>query len=46
LFEKHAGLKIIFNDPDTEIMIVKIRSVQLLDGITNAYFEEVIRKRF
>ena len=41
LFEKHAGLKNIFNDPDTEIVIIKIRAVQLLDGIINAYFEEV-----
>ncbi len=41
LFEKHAGLKNIFNNADTEIIIVKIRSVQLLDGITDAYFEEV-----
>jgi len=41
LFEKHAGLINIFNNADTEIIIVKIRSVQLLDGITDAYFEEV-----
>ena len=41
LFEKHARLENIFNDPDTEIIIVKIRTVQLLDGITDAYFEEV-----
>ncbi|PKN18939.1 MAG: pyridoxamine 5'-phosphate oxidase family protein [Deltaproteobacteria bacterium HGW-Deltaproteobacteria-6] len=41
LFEKHAGLKKIFNDPDTEIIIVKIRTVQLLDGITDAYYEDV-----
>ncbi len=41
LFEKHAELKNIFNDLDTEIIVVKIRAVQLLDGITDAYFEEI-----
>ncbi|PKN52057.1 MAG: pyridoxamine 5'-phosphate oxidase family protein [Deltaproteobacteria bacterium HGW-Deltaproteobacteria-13] len=41
LFEKHPELKNIFNDPDTEIIVVKISAVQLLDGITDAYFEKV-----
>jgi hypothetical protein len=41
LFEKHAELKNIFNDLDTEIIVVNIRAVQLLDGITDAYFEEI-----
>ena len=41
LFEKHAELKNIFNDLDTEIIVVQIKAVQLLDGITDAYFEEV-----
>ena len=41
LFEKHAALKNIFNDPGTEIIIVKISAVQLLDGITDAYFEKI-----
>lgn len=41
LFEKHTELKNIFNDLDTEIIVVKIRAVQLLDGITDAYFEEI-----
>ncbi len=41
LFEKHSALKKIFNDPDTEIIIVKISAVQLLDGITDAYFEKI-----
>ncbi|MEE9913131.1 MAG: pyridoxamine 5'-phosphate oxidase family protein [Deltaproteobacteria bacterium] len=39
LFEKHADLKKIFNDPDTEMIVIKISAVQLLDGITDAYFE-------
>jgi nitroimidazol reductase NimA-like FMN-containing flavoprotein (pyridoxamine 5'-phosphate oxidase superfamily) len=41
LFERHDELKKIFNDPHTEIIVVKIRTVQLLDGITDAYFEVV-----
>lgn len=41
LFEKHAELKNIFNDPDTGIVVVKIMAVQLLDGVTDAYFEKV-----
>jgi nitroimidazol reductase NimA-like FMN-containing flavoprotein (pyridoxamine 5'-phosphate oxidase superfamily) len=41
LFEKHAELKENFSDSDAEIIVVKIRAVQLLDGITDAYFETV-----
>jgi len=41
LFEQHAGLKDIFKDPDTEIIIVQIHAVQFLDGITDAYFEKI-----
>lgn len=41
LLEKHAELKSILDDPDTEIIVVKISTVQLLDGITDAYFEIV-----
>lgn len=42
LFEKHAELREIFNDPNTAILVVKIQAVQLLDGITDAYFENVL----
>jgi len=41
LLEKHSELKKIFNNPDTEIIVVKIQAVQLLDGIADAYFEKV-----
>ena len=41
LFEMHTELKNIFNSPDTEIIVVKIMAVQLLDGITDAYFEKI-----
>lgn len=41
LLEKHSELKKIFNNPDTEIIVVKIQSVQLLDGIADAYFEKI-----
>ncbi len=39
LIKKNADLQEIFNDPDTAIIIVRISAVQLLDGLTDAYFE-------
>lgn len=41
LFRKNADLKKIFADPDAAIIVVKICTVQLLDGLTDAYFEIV-----
>ena len=39
LLTKNADLREIFNDPDTEIIVVRISTVQLLAGLTDAYFE-------
>ena len=39
LFRKNADLRKIFDDPDTAIIVVRICTVQLLDGLTDAYFE-------
>lgn len=41
LLEKHSELKKIFNNPDTEIIVVKIQAIQLLDGVSNAYYEKI-----
>jgi nitroimidazol reductase NimA-like FMN-containing flavoprotein (pyridoxamine 5'-phosphate oxidase superfamily) len=39
LLAKNADLRKIIDDPGTEIIVVRIRTVQLLDGLTDAYFE-------
>ncbi len=41
LFRKNADLRKIFDNPDTAIIVVRICTVQLLDGLTDAYFEIV-----
>lgn len=41
LLEKHLALQDLLNDPLAEVIVVKINSVQLLDGIKDAYFEIV-----
>ncbi len=41
LREKHPDLRALLDDPDAEIVVVKIKALQLLDGISNAYFEAV-----
>lgn len=37
--EKHVHLKEFAAHPDAEVLAVKIQTLQLLDGVTNAYFE-------
>ncbi len=39
LIKKHPDLEAFFSDPDTRIVVVRIQSLQLLDGVTDAYFE-------
>jgi nitroimidazol reductase NimA-like FMN-containing flavoprotein (pyridoxamine 5'-phosphate oxidase superfamily) len=41
LLKKHPQLKPIAEDPDTEVFAVKVKSLQLLDGIKDSYFEKV-----
>jgi len=41
LLKKHPQLKPFASDPDTEVFAVKVKSFELLDGVTEAYFEKV-----
>lgn len=41
LIARHPDLKDFFNNPAAEAIVVKVRTFQLLDGLTDAYFEEV-----
>jgi len=38
LLERHPNLKTFAEDPDTEFFAVKVKSLQLLDGITDSSF--------
>ncbi len=40
LLERHPHLKSFMADPGSQILRIKIRSFLLLDGISDAYFEE------
>ena len=41
LLERHPHLKSFMADSGTEILCIRIRSLLLLDGISEAYFEEL-----
>ncbi|HRS82804.1 MAG TPA: pyridoxamine 5'-phosphate oxidase family protein [Smithellaceae bacterium] len=41
LCRRHPDLKDFLADPSVEVIVVKIKSLQLLDGIRDSYFEEV-----
>lgn len=41
LLKKNNDLKAFVDDPSVEIIFVQVKAVQLLDGIKNAYFENV-----
>lgn len=41
LIRKHPDLKDFFNNPDTRIVVIKATSLQLLDNVTDAYFEQL-----
>jgi nitroimidazol reductase NimA-like FMN-containing flavoprotein (pyridoxamine 5'-phosphate oxidase superfamily) len=41
LLERHPDLNEFFTDPAAEIIVVKVKALQLLDGITDAYFEKI-----
>ena len=42
LRKHHPDLIEFFDDPFLEIIVVQVRALQLLDGITNAYFEKIL----
>jgi nitroimidazol reductase NimA-like FMN-containing flavoprotein (pyridoxamine 5'-phosphate oxidase superfamily) len=41
LLEKHPHLESFLAHPDAEVFCIKIRSFLLLDGLTDAHFEEI-----
>jgi len=41
LIKKHPDLKNFFNHPDARIVVIKVIALQLLDNVTDAYFEAV-----
>lgn len=41
LLRKHPQLKPFAEDPDAEVFAVKVKSLQLLDGVKDAYFEKI-----
>lgn len=41
LLKKHPQLKPFADDPDAEVFAVKVKSLQLLDGVKDSYFEKV-----
>jgi len=41
LLARHPGLNDFLNQPDATIICIKISSFLLLDGLTDAYFEEL-----
>jgi nitroimidazol reductase NimA-like FMN-containing flavoprotein (pyridoxamine 5'-phosphate oxidase superfamily) len=42
LFKRHPDLIEFFDDSSAEIIVVQIKALQLLDGITDAYFEAIL----
>jgi len=41
LLKKHPQLKPFAEDPDAEVFAVRVKSLQLLDGVKDSYFEKV-----
>jgi nitroimidazol reductase NimA-like FMN-containing flavoprotein (pyridoxamine 5'-phosphate oxidase superfamily) len=41
LLERHPHLGVFFEDPDAEILCIKVHSFLLLDGLTKAHFERI-----
>lgn len=41
LIKTHPDLKDFFNHPDARIVVIKATALQLLDNVTESYFEEV-----
>lgn len=39
LIKKHPDFKDFFNNPDAQIIVIKATSLQLLDSVTDSYFE-------
>ncbi|MCK9197063.1 MAG: pyridoxamine 5'-phosphate oxidase family protein [Syntrophales bacterium] len=41
LLDRHPHLKDFIEDPQAQFIIIRVRAFQLLEGIADAYFEEV-----
>jgi nitroimidazol reductase NimA-like FMN-containing flavoprotein (pyridoxamine 5'-phosphate oxidase superfamily) len=41
LLKKHPDLKDFFNNPDVRIVVIKAKALQLLDSVTDSYFEQL-----
>jgi general stress protein 26 len=41
LIQKHPDLKNFFSDPEARMIVIKVTALQLLDSVTNAYFEQL-----
>lgn len=41
LIKKHPDLKDFFNHPDARIVVIRVIALQLLDNVTDAYYETV-----
>jgi nitroimidazol reductase NimA-like FMN-containing flavoprotein (pyridoxamine 5'-phosphate oxidase superfamily) len=41
LLKKHPDLNDFFNNPDARIVVIKATSLQLLDSVTDSYFEQL-----
>jgi len=41
LLKKHPQLKPFTEDPDAEVFAVKVKTLQLLDGVKTSYFEKI-----
>jgi len=41
LIDRHPDLKVLLDDEKTDIVAVRVRALQLLDGVLDTYYEEV-----
>lgn len=41
LIKKHPDLNDFFNHPEARIIVIRVTALQLLNNVTDAYFEEV-----
>jgi nitroimidazol reductase NimA-like FMN-containing flavoprotein (pyridoxamine 5'-phosphate oxidase superfamily) len=41
LLKRHPDLKDFFNNPDSQIVVIKATALQLLDNVTDSYFEKL-----
>ena len=42
LLKKHPDLKDFFNNSDAQVVVIKATSLQLLNSVTDSYFEQLV----